>query len=562
MAAMLDREAIRLVAALADPLTRAESATALAVHFGAGALLIFVEDAEVDALLPVPGLPQTVPGGELWRTFLTQCRVSGFHHGTVAYPRLENVAAAHACAGSGVAIVFVGGECDLPSMDSMESIGLVLPLVGATLRAEHRVAVAAGEVVVARDDARHAGALARSLDSARAALERQAKSLKEATNRAEVASRAKNEFLAMLGHELRNPLAPIMTALQIMRLKGSASREHEILDRQVRHLMRLVDDLLDVSRIASGKVELRKVRVELGDVIARAVEVASHLPEQRQQMLTVNVPDHGIPVEGDADRLTQVFSNLITNAAKYSERNTKIVVSAERIADKAVVRVKDEGFGIEPDMLDAIFDRFAQQKQSMDRSMGGLGLGLAIVKNLVSLHGGTVRAISEGPGKGSDFVVELPLSSLTADAAPPTAAASSSNRALEKPRLDGMLRVLVVDDNDDAAEMLSKALQGLGYVVRTAPDGPSALVVAEEFRPQVALLDIGLPVMDGYEVGRRLRDEQGETELRLVALTGYGQASDKARSQEAGFDAHLVKPIDLAKVQRLLEDFKPAQSEG
>ncbi len=425
----------------------------------------------------------------------------------------------------------------------------MLPLLGSTLRAEHAAASASGELTVAREDARHAGALARSLDAARADLEHQAKSLTEARIRAEEATRAKDEFLAMLGHELRNPLAPMMTALQLLRMQGSTSRVHEVLERQVTQLMRLVDDLLDVSRIARGKVELRKERFELAAVTARAVEMASPLLERKLQVLTVQVPSEGIPMEGDSDRLAQVFSNLLTNAAKYSAANTRVVLCAERNGNRAIVRVKDEGFGIEPDMLNAVFELFTQQQQSADRSQGGLGLGLAIVKNLVTLHGGTVRAMSEGRGKGSEFVVELPTSSANAHAvqtrpdkeAPATRKAQTSER------------VLLVDDNEDAAEMMSEALADLGYDVRTAPDGPSALRVAAEFRPQIALLDIGLPVMDGYELCRRMRDAYPSKSMRLVALTGYGQASDKARSQGAGFDAHLVKPVDIQKLQRLLD---------
>jgi CheY-like chemotaxis protein len=409
--------------------------------------------------------------------------------------------------------------------------------------------------MVAREDARHAGALARSLDAARADLERQAKSLSEAQRRAEGAARVKDEFLAMLGHELRNPLGPITTALQIMRLKGSASREQDILDRQVGNLMRLVDDLLDVSRIASGKVELRRERVELAKVAARAVELASPLLERKHQLLSVQIPERGILIDGDPDRLAQIFSNLLTNAAKYSNANTRIVFSAERNADTAIASVKDEGSGIAPEMLETIFDQFTQQQQSMERSLGGLGLGLAIVKNLVSLHGGSVRAISDGIGKGSEFIVELPIS-CTSDSTASAAALVSKGPVVERP-VGAFRRILVVDDNEDASELLAAALLALGYVVRTASDGPSALLVANEFRPQIALLDIGLPVMDGYELGRRLLDTYGVDALHLVALTGYGQASDKARSREAGFVAHLVKPLALGDLHLLLERLSP-----
>lgn len=545
---MIDRETIKLVAALSNAAGRNAAAAALATWTGAEALFLFVEDDEVDALLPAPGLPQTISGGSEWRAFLKKARAPGLHRGAVAYPGAKQIVPAIACAGSGVALVFVGANCG--SVD-VETVCLMLPLIGSTMRAEHAVAAAKGELSVARDDARHAGTLAKALDAARADLERQAKSLVEARSRAEEAARAKDEFLAMLGHELRNPLAPMMTALQVLRMKGIVSREHEVLERQVTQQIRLVDDLLDVSRIARGKVELRKERFELATVAARAVETASPLLERKRQSLTVDVPPDGLPIEGDSDRLAQVFSNLLTNAAKYSDVLARVTFAAERKDTTVIVRVMDEGFGIEPHMLDAIFDTFTQQAQSMDRSQGGLGLGLAIVRNLVTLHGGTVVARSEGRGKGSEFVVALPLSQPVVPSVQP-----ATNDALAATSTFGPReRLLLVDDNEDAAEMLSEALTQFGYVVRTAPDGPAAILTAEEFRPKIALLDIGLPVMDGYELCRRMRDAFSADGLRLVALTGYGQASDKARAKEAGFDAHLVKPVDLRQLLHLLDEF-------
>ena len=427
---MIDRETIKLVAALADAAERRGAAAALAARTGAEALFLFVEDEDVDALLPAPGVPQTIAGGPEWRAFLKEARAPGLHRGIVAYPSPTRRVAAIACSGSGVALVFVGAECDPVGV---ETVCVMLPLVGSTLRAEHAVAVANGELDVAREDARHAGALAKALDTARADLERQAKSLVEARGRAEEATRAKDEFLAMLGHELRNPLAPMMTALQLVRIKGNASREHEVLERQVTQLMRLVDDLLDVSRIARGKVELRKEHFELATVAARAVEIASPLLERKRQSLTVDVAPEGMPVEGDSDRLAQVFSNLLTNAAKYSDANTRVTFTAERKDDTAIVRVKDEGIGIEPHMLDAVFETFTQQTQSTDRSEGGLGLGLAIVRNLVTLHGGTVVALSEGRGKGSEFVVTLPLSLDRRAGGPATEDRLSSSRRAATP---------------------------------------------------------------------------------------------------------------------------------
>ncbi|MEO6326571.1 MAG: ATP-binding protein [Thermoanaerobaculia bacterium] len=545
--------AIKLVADLADAAARIRGAAALAAGMGAEALLIFVEDSEVEELLPAPGLPQTIAGGSEWRAFLRQCRTPGLHEGRVAYPVSGSLASVVACSGSGVALVFVGAGCDPVQI---EQIVELLPLLGATLRAEHALTAATGEIRVARQDAHHAVTLAASLDTVRSDLERQAKSLAEAHGRAEEAARTKDEFLAMLGHELRNPLAPILTALRMMRLKGHTSREQHILERQVVQLMRLVDDLLDVSRIARGKVELRRERLELSAVIVQAVEAASPLFEQKNQKLTVEVPTLGLLVDADPDRLAQVFSNLLTNAAKYSATSTHVVLSASRADQSVVVRVKDEGFGIEPHMLESIFEQFIQQQQSVERSQGGLGLGLAIVKNLVTRHGGTVRAVSDGLGTGSELIVELPW----AGAAEPTSASSDQPSAIvssPSPAAGNGERVLVVDDNEDAAEMLSEALTDAGYLVSTAYDGPSALLVAEGFRPQIALLDIGLPIMDGYELGRRLRVDHQL--LRLVALTGYGQASDKVRSSEAGFDAHLVKPIEFGRLERLLKGFRPNQ---
>jgi signal transduction histidine kinase len=366
--------------------------------------------------------------------------------------------------------------------------------------------------------------------------------LEKARQVAEEASSAKDQFLAMLGHELRNPLSPILTALQLMNLRGMRSREQEVIQRQVGHLVRLVDDLLDVARITRGKVELRREPVELASVVVRGIELASPLLEQRHQRLAVNVPPDGLTVLADNDRLAQVVSNLLTNAAKYSEPGSQICIEAGRVGDKARLLVRDEGIGIAPDMLDSIFESFVQHRQALDRASGGLGLGLAIVRSLVRLHGGTVRARSDGPGKGSEFEVELPLG----DGLAVIEASGDSDRLyLHEPVPQAAPcpdRVLVVDDNQDGAEILAETLRELGHVVEIAHDGPSALEIAQRFRPQLALLDIGLPVMDGYELAGHLR-ELGP--IRLVAVTGYGQETDRRRSQEAGFSAHLVKPVDL-----------------
>jgi signal transduction histidine kinase len=367
------------------------------------------------------------------------------------------------------------------------------------------------------------------------------------------ASRAKDEFLAMLGHELRNPLAPMRTALQLMRLRGSESREQDVLERQVTHLSRLVDDLLDVSRITRGTIELERRPVELSEVVLRAMEIASPVLEHAHHEVLLAVSRKGLGVDVDIERMAQVVSNLLTNAAKYSDARSRIWVTGERVDDTVSLSVKDEGSGIAPEMLSRVFDAFMQQPQTLDRSRGGLGLGLAIVKSLVEQHAGSVRAQSLGLGHGSEFVVELPWEA--------TAQTPRTDPRLPPPTLapaaERHKRVLVVDDNEDAAAMLQHALTSLGYEVEIANDGPSALEVCARFSPDVALLDIGLPVMDGYELAQRLRErliDSGRVPaLRLLAVTGYGQEGDRARSVDAGFHEHLVKPIDLAGLARAIE---------
>ncbi|MGZ5261405.1 MAG: ATP-binding protein, partial [Burkholderiales bacterium] len=363
---------------------------------------------------------------------------------------------------------------------------------------------------------------------------------------AEAANRAKDEFLAMLGHELRNPLAPIVTAVQLMRLRGDGALEKErgVIERQVTHLTRLVDDLLDVSRITQGKVELHLQRVEVAEVVARALEMASPLLEQRHQHVAASVPQRGLAVDADPMRLSQVISNLLTNAARYTNPGGHIAITAERSQGHVAVRVKDDGIGIAPEMLPRIFDLFVQGHRKLDRSEGGLGLGLSIVHTLMSLHGGKVHAFSDGPDKGSEFVVELPAATVQDSQVPASplqvAPSSSSGR-----------RILVVDDNEDAAELLADFLRSSGHVARVAHDGPGALRIVTEFKPQAALLDIGLPVMDGYELARRLREQIAN--LQLVAISGYGQESDRKRALEAGFQGHLVKPVELEVLRRVLD---------
>ncbi len=367
--------------------------------------------------------------------------------------------------------------------------------------------------------------------------------------RAEEASRAKDEFLAMLGHELRNPLAPLVTALHLMKLRAPATleRERAIIERQVKNLSRLVDDLLDVSRIARGKVELRRDPTELAGVVAQGIETASPLIESRRHRLTVDVPASGLRVLGDIARLAQVVSNLLTNAAKYTDPGGNLRVRAWADGGQAVLQVSDDGIGIAPELLPQVFDLFFQARQGSDRALGGLGLGLALVRSLVELHGGTVAAESAGPGRGSTFTVRLPL---LATRERGEASGRTEQGTARRPR--GRLRVLVVDDNVDAAESLRDFFALLGHDVDVGHDGPGGLRLAEQRPPDLALLDLGLPGMDGLELARRVRVVAPDA--YLVAATGYGQESDRRASREAGFDRHLVKPLGVDELEMLVHE--------
>jgi two-component system CheB/CheR fusion protein len=362
----------------------------------------------------------------------------------------------------------------------------------------------------------------------------------------------------MLGHELRNPLAPILNALHLMRLseadRAEVDHARDVAERQVLHLARLVDDLLDVTRIDSGKIELRKEPVNLREAVARAIESARPQIEARHQDLSVSLPEAPVFLEADVARLEQILANLLNNAAKYTEPGGRITIEAGRDGDRAVIAIRDTGIGIDPSLLPRIFDLFTQADRSLDRSQGGLGIGLTLVRRLVELHGGTVSASSEGEGKGSEFVVRLPVVPDQRRAA--VEALGASARASARARLHtGIVkseepkRILIVDDNVDGARMLARLLRSSGHAVDVAYDGPSALEAAQSRAPDVVLLDIGLPGMDGYEVARRLRRLDGLDRTLLVAVTGYGQAEDRRRALDVGFDDHLVKPIspdDLA----------------
>ena len=362
------------------------------------------------------------------------------------------------------------------------------------------------------------------------------------------ADRRKDEFLAILAHELRNPLAPIRNSLHILRLTSqhdaATERVGEMMERQVNHMVRLVDDLMEVSRITRGKIELRKELIEVAAIVRSAVETSRPLIEAAGHQLALTIPPEPLTLEGDSVRLTQVVANLLNNAAKYTDNGGQIWLTVGRDAEGVSISVRDTGTGIPPDMLPQVFDLFTQVDRQANRAQGGLGIGLTLVKSLVEMHGGSVRAHSEGTGRGSEFVVRLPLA--TSHPAGRSRAEGGSYTVLA-PR-----RVLVVDDNHDAADSLGMLLKLLGADVHIVYNGPDALEALAAYQPAVVLLDIGMPGMDGYEVARRIRQQPAARPVTLIALTGWGQEADRKRSQTAGFDYHLIKPADVSVLETIL----------
>jgi len=365
----------------------------------------------------------------------------------------------------------------------------------------------------------------------------------------EEADRRKDDFLALLAHELRNPLAPLRNGLEVMRLAAgdadAVAKMRDIMDRQLSHMVRLVDDLLDVSRISRNKMELRRSRVLLADVISSAVETTQPALATAGHELTVSLPPEPIHLDADLTRLAQVFGNLLNNSAKYTARGGHIRLTATPEGDQVSVAVQDDGVGIPAFALPNIFDMFSQVDRSIERSTGGLGIGLALVKGLVEMHGGTVEAASPGQGKGSTFTVRLHVVKDRAE--PPGTLAQECPDSAGSKR-----RILVVDDNRDSAASLAVMLKLLGNEVRTAHDGFAAIELAEQFRPQVVLMDIGMPKLNGYEATRRICEQPWGRDMAVIALTGWGQEEDRARSKEAGCAGHLVKPVKLPDLETLL----------
>jgi signal transduction histidine kinase len=382
-------------------------------------------------------------------------------------------------------------------------------------------------------------------------LESSTERLRESEDALRETDRRKDEFLAMLAHELRNPLAPIRNAVEYLRMRAEADPSvrwsHDVIDRQIDHLTRLVDDLLDVSRITRGRLEIRRVRSDLGDILRGAVDTIQASIQERGQRLHVSLPSEPVWVNADVVRMTQIFLNLLDNASKFTPEGGTIWLTSERTEGSALVRLRDTGAGITPEELPQLFQMFYQIRRSAAGAQGGLGIGLALVRRLVELHGGTVEASSEGHERGAEFVVRLPE---LAD----VLAGDSNGVPKEETGAAATRRVLIVDDNVDSAESLAMLLRLGGHEIETAYDGLQAVEAAERMKPDLVLLDIGLPGIDGYDAAARIRQGSGGSEVVLVAITGWGQDEDRRRSREAGFDAHLTKPVDMAALSRLIAE--------
>lgn len=528
---------LTLASALAEPARRTDSARRIAAAAGAEDLLLLVRDPLLGVLLPATGMPQTLRAGAGWRSFMARCGSPGRYEALVDLPPGSERRAVALCS-EDAALVLLGGT---PEPSALDGLVEALPLISSLLSAEQRAEAALADARVARDAAVDAGALARALESARADSTRLVARLREDHER-------KDEFLAMLAHELRNPLAPITMAAAVLRHPDTrAESQGRLLDtitRQVGQMSRLIEDLLDVSRVNRGRIELRLERVDLREVARAAIETVEPLVSARRHQLSVLMPEGPLVVEGDFARLSQIVSNLLTNAAKYTDCGGRIALSLRGLGDRTTVEVSDNGVGIPTTMLERVFDLFMQAPAALDRAHGGLGIGLTLVRKLVELHGGQVVAESPGPGCGSTFRVMLPLARSQAN--------SRDNAIVARAQAStpSALRILVVDDNRDAADSLSEMLRLRGHAAIAAYGAADALAEVEKTAPQLVFLDLGLPGIDGYELATMLRERLPS--VRLIALTGYGSEDDRARTKAARFDEHQVKPLSEDELEQVI----------
>lgn len=546
---MNEAAASALLQAFADPQHRSAAADALASALGARRVLVYVRDPELDTMLPAPGLPKTVAVGAGWREFLRRCISEPRPTARVNFPEIGEVTA-QACCRDGACIVVLGDEVPASALDVLAP---AFPLLAALLRAQHALATERAEADLARESAARASELARALEAARGAAGELNLQLRREHER-------KDEFLAILAHELRNPLSPLLASVEVLRRTTAGAdpgclRQLDVMTRQLHQLTRLVDDLLDVSRVSRGMVELRREPVELRVILEDALEVARPLIEARTHVLQMPQQWPEVLLNGDRLRLGQVFANLLTNAAKYTEPGGRITVSVVDDESRVSVVIRDTGMGIPQDMLQRVFDLFAQAPMASVRANGGLGIGLTLVRRLVELHGGQVSAYSRGKGEGSTFTVSLPRVNRPARVAVRRASVATATPAA-RPGAGQGVRVLVVDDNVDGAQSLATLLECHGAQPCVAHDGQHAIEAARTFDPHLVILDIALPLMDGYEILRRLRQLE-DFRAHVVALTGFASEADRQRSSDAGFDAHLVKPLPPGAVESLLARMGP-----
>ncbi|MDB5825150.1 MAG: Signal transduction histidine kinase [Herminiimonas sp.] len=554
---MIPLKLVHIFARLQAPGTRQAALADMAEYAGAHQVLVFGKDVEIGKFLPAQGCQQTLPHARKWQAFLDQCIGTGTHAGTVPSPVDGSDCVAFGIGdGTGLSAMVLLGE--RPSDEAIKGMAALMPMLGSTLSMERAALAAAGHAVVAQEASRRANALNAALDANRRELqkafergERELESRREAERRLREADRRKDDFLAMLAHELRNPLAPISMAAQILSFPNigpaQTKQAREIIERQIGHMTNLLDDLLDVSRVTRGLIVLEKRPHTLQSLIADAVEQVRPVIEARRHRLNVGHAEAPATVLGDRTRLVQVITNLLHNAAKYTPDGGDILVQADVDAEMVSLTVQDTGIGIDAGLMPHLFEIFTQGDRTSDRSQGGLGLGLALVKSLTELHGGRVTCHSEGRGKGSRFTVCLPRA-VEKDGAAEIPSASSHLLSLKK-----SLRILVVEDNVDAARMLQMFLESAGYAVRVEHQPGEALEEAIRDAPDVAILDIGLPGMDGRELSRLMRSRPETADTVLIAVTGYGQVEERALAIEAGFHHYLVKPVDPHALIALLE---------
>lgn len=569
---MISFELIAIFTKLQFPESRLSGTKHLATYAGAESTAVFGKDCEVDVFLPALGMPQTLRSGIKWTVFLNQCAQSGIHAATV--PRQdgsETVAIGLADTSRNAVIVFLGcKEIDHPIQ---REILALLPLLGAKLVAERSALAAEGRATAARHASQVASELTTILDANRRELqtawhsaEAEIKARRGVEEKLRDADRRKDEFLAMLGHELRNPLAPIGAAAQLLRTarldEERVRKASDVIIRQVEHMTGLVNDLLDVSRVTRGLATIEKTPIEIRTIVTDALEQVAPLIHARRHHLTLELAPGAAIVDVDRKRLVQVIANVLNNAAKYTPEDGRICLRTEVQGASVLIEVTDNGIGMTSGLTSRVFDLFTQAHATPDRNSGGLGLGLALVKSLVELHGGSVAASSNGLGQGSRFVMHLPRApnSVASDTSTGVTSTSDTSTLVTSTLVtstllpaETALKILVVDDNVDAAETIAMLLEASGNEVYVEHGAKSALERTAKEKPDVCLLDIGLPEMDGNELARRIRKLPGMATVVLIALTGYGQEDDQANTRAAGFNHHFVKPVDTAKLNLVLE---------